>query len=1038
MAADAPPRTPASAGPHRIAPLFLPRHPFWAASAVALILPSPAFAVAQQAGSIRGVVYDKDFDAPLARARVLIVETGAKVEASDDGNYVFNEVPPGRYTLVFSKDGFIRQVKADVVVNEGQLTDVDMQLAGEFEDMDEFVVQEIELGGSEGALLKLRLESPALLDSVGSELMNRAGASDAASALTLVSGATVQDGKFAVVRGLPDRYVSSQLNGIRLPTADEEKRAVQLDQFPSAVIESVQVSKTFTPDQQGDASGGAVNVVLKGIPEETSFQFKGQLGYNSQAGGRSDFLSSEGGGVGTWGFDNGGRDIQEDNIGGNWTGAVGTSRTDSPVDSKWSLSGGGKAELDDGVKIGGFASFFYERDSAFFENGIDDSYWVDVPGGPMVPQTYQGGVEDGDFKTQLLDVTQGSQQVQWGGLGSFGIETENHLVTATFLYTHDATDTATLAENTRGKEYYFEGYDPYALGGAGNTPDTAFSSPYIRLQTLEYTERTTQTVLFSGRHTLRFGAFDREDAGTGDGGDGGSVFGVFDAPILDWSIAYGYANLYQPDKTQFGSLWLPEIFFPGFPPFLPPFTTPAQYVPYKPDANFTLGNMQRIFKEITENNDEYALNLKFPFSRGEGMEGYLKFGAFTDSVEREFTQETFSNFNDNSGWEADWSELWSTVFPDQDHPVSAGPPLVDVDYSGNQKITAFYAMLSYPIVETVDIIGGARIESTTLGIVNYPEEDAVWFPPGVDAPVQLRPGDGDVDYSQDSVLPSLGVVWETTEEVTLRAAFSQTVARQTFRELSPILQQEFLGGPIFIGNPNLVMSSLNNYDLRADWTPQEGSFLSASLFYKQVYDAIEYVQRIADFDFTTPVNYPEGELLGLELELRQDIGKLGEDFERFTGLSFGANATIINSQVTLPEDEAAALAGPVIQAPMPTRDMTGAPAYLVNFNLTYDLEDTGTQMGLFYTITGDTLVSGAGENSGRFVPNIYTTEFGTLNFTFSQELLKGLRLFFQAKNLLNPPIETVYRSPYIGADVINTSYTAGIDFAVGLSFQLDF
>ena len=88
--------------------------------------------------------------------------------------------------------------------------------------------------------------------------------------------------------------------------------------------------------------------------------------------------------------------------------------------------------------------------------------------------------------------------------------------------------------------------------------------------------------------------------------------------------------------------------------------------------------------------------------------------------------------------------------------------------------------------------------------------------------------------------------------------------------------------------------------------------------------------------------------------------------------------------MTLPEDEAAALAGPVIQAPMPTRDMTGAPAYLVNFNLTYDLEDTGTQMGLFYTITGDTLVSGAGENSGRFVPNIYTTEFGTLNFTFSQ------------------------------------------------------
>ena len=118
-----------------------------------------------------------------------------------------------------------------------------------------------------GGLLHLRFESPALMDSISSDLMSRAGASDAASALRLVAGATVQDGKSAVIRGLPDRYVSSQLNGVRLPTADEDKRAVELDQFPSAVIESIQVSKTFTPDQQGDASGGAVNVRAQGHPD---------------------------------------------------------------------------------------------------------------------------------------------------------------------------------------------------------------------------------------------------------------------------------------------------------------------------------------------------------------------------------------------------------------------------------------------------------------------------------------------------------------------------------------------------------------------------------------------------------------------------------------------------------------------------------------------------------------------------------------------------------------------------------------------------
>ena len=112
----------------------------------------------------------------------------------------------------------------------------------------------------------------ALMDSISADLMSRAGASDAASALKLVAGASVQNGKSAVIRGLPDRYVSSQMNGVRLPTADEDKRAVELDQFPSAVIESIQVSKTFTPDQQGDASGGAVNVVLKSVPEENTIK----------------------------------------------------------------------------------------------------------------------------------------------------------------------------------------------------------------------------------------------------------------------------------------------------------------------------------------------------------------------------------------------------------------------------------------------------------------------------------------------------------------------------------------------------------------------------------------------------------------------------------------------------------------------------------------------------------------------------------------------------------------------------------------------
>lgn len=981
---------------------------------------------AQDAGSIRGTVYDKDIGAPLAAAQVAIVETGDKVVTTNEGHFVFAQVPLGTYTLVFAKDGYARQIEVNVMVSAGQLTDVDASMTGELTELEEMVVQDLQIGGAEGALLKLRLESPALMNSISSELMSRAGASDAASALKLVSGASVQDGKYAVIRGLPDRYVVSLMNSVRLPTADEDKRAVQLDQFPTPVIDSIQVSKTFTPDQQGDASGGAVNVLLKGIPDETSIQLKSQISFNSQVAGRHDFLTYKGGGVNFWGMDDGGRDIQTENIGRNWTGAMGVSRGDAPTDYKWSASAGGKHEFDNDVKIGGFTSFFYEHDSSFHNNGVDNSYWVVHPGDPMTPVTLQGTPDPaggGDFKTALFDVTQGTQSVQWGGLGTAGIETTNHRLNLTYLYTRTAEDTATLAEDTRGKAYFFPGYDPNDPMAVGNTPTNRSAAPYIRTETLEYTERTTQTLQLNGRHTLPFGDFGIDDVLT------------FKAPVLDWILSTSSADLNQPDKRQFGSLWWGPSFNPGFPPFVPPFTSPATFFGFKPAANFTLGNAQRIWKDITEDSDQYSVNLKFPFQQWSGDEGYLKFGVFGDHLTRKFNQSTFSNFNDNSSFEGDFSQFWSAAFPGQDHPITDGPPFVDVNYHGDQNISAWYAMSDLPLCSFLNVIGGARFESTSLSIVNFPEADATWFPAGATAPVALNPGDADVNFRQDDVLPSIGLVLKPIKEVALRGSYSETVARQTFKELTPIIQQEFLGGPIFIGNPDLRMSALQNFDLRLDYTPYDGALISGSWFYKDIKDPIEYVQRVAGFNFTTPVNYPKGKLSGFEIEARQNLGHF---WDRLEGLTLGANATFISSQVTLPADEAAGFDQPNILAPMSNRDMTNAPDHLYNLYMTYDSALTGTQVGLFYTVQGDTLLAGAGQSNGNFVPNVYASEYDTLNLSVSQSLGKHFKLQFQAKNLTNPAIETVYRSRFIGGDVTKTSFTKGIEYSIGLSAEFTF
>lgn len=978
--------------------------------AAAVSLTAPLRGATQDAGSIRGLVFDADFNVPLSAAQVLVVETGAKVVSSDQGNYSLPQLAPGKYTLVFSKDGYVRQVRTDVVVVAGQLTDLDIFLAGEFTDMEEFVVEDLLAmdSGSEVALLDLRLESPALLDSIGADLMSRAGASDAASALRLVAGATVQDGKYAVIRGLPDRYVSSQLNGVRLPTADENKRAVELDQFPSAVIESIRVSKTFTPDQQGDASGGAVDIRLRGVPQESVIQFSTQLGYNSEAFGRDDFLTYKGGGVNTWGK----VDRNPQSVPGVWRGAVGVSEGEAPIDHKWNLAMGGAREIADGVKLGTFATFYYERDSTYFDNGVQDSWWVTSPGAGMSPETNQGTPQDGDFRTQLFDITRASQSVQWAGMGLVGLESENHSVSLAFLYTHVAEDVATLAEDTRSKQYFFPGYDPTDPNSPGYFDRDA--APYLRLETLQYTERTTSSLLLNGEHK-----FDTKDTRLG-------AFN-FTAPEVDWTLSSSDASLYQPDKRVFGGAWRPELDLGGG------FVIPAGWQPYKPAANFTVGNLQRIWKEIDEHSDQVAFNLKLPFEQWTEQSGYLRFGVFSDRVDRTFDQDTFSNFGANTSFDGDFTDYWSAAFPSQNVPISAS--FEDVDYKGDIELQALYGMAELPLSSQFSLVGGARLEKNTIGIVNDPEQFALWFPPGATAPVTLVPGAADVTFERDYALPSIGLNYEPIERLVFRAAYSQTVARQTFKELTPIIQQEFLGGPIFIGNPNLQMSDLRNYDLRADWTPYDGGFLSVSWFYKQIEDPIEYVQQFIGYNFTTARNYPEGRIRGAEVEVRQDLGYFIDAAE---GWSVGANATFIDSQVTLPQDEADAFNLPNVQAPMPTRDMTNAPDSLLNLYLLYDIPDTGTQAGLFYTVQGDTLIAGATQSVGNFIPSIYATQFETLNFSISQRLGKYFTLQFQARNLTDPVIEEVFRSKYIPSDVTRRSFNRGIDLSLTLGARFSF
>lgn len=510
---------------------------------------------------------------------------------------------------------------------------------------------------------------------------------------------------------------------------------------------------------------------------------------------------------------------------------------------------------------------------------------------------------------------------------------------------------------------------------------------------------------------------------------------------MDWTVAYSKSELREPDQRVFRTTYNPDS--AGQDVFALDF-----------DSNFT-GYAQRSWETISEDSDQYQLNLKLPFVLQNNEEGSLKIGFFSDAVIRSFNRETFTTQN---GVQAapgsvlpggvDFSDFFLTdLLTDAEKSVNFADTTNDVDFNGNYDITAFYWMLDIPITPELRVVGGLRFETTEIGIgLTDIDQNAVAVSPnGTSADPLLTPGGdriidpvtglprGDVDFRQDDILPSLSFIYDPREDLTFRVAYSQTVARQTFRELSPIRQQEFLGSDQFFGNQTLKMSAIKNYDFRVDYRPTPGGLISVSLFRKEIEDPIEYVRagNVAFRGFTLPVNFSEGTINGAELEIRQD---LGEVFPDLLGLTLGANGTIIDSQVIVNPDQ---ITAPINQT---SREMLNAPEFLFNLFAVFRSEDTGTEVGLFYTVRGDTLVVGASSAlnaTNPFSPNIFETQYDMLNFTISQELGEYFKLKFSAKNLTNPNIQRVYRSP-LTPETVQSSYSKGISLSVSLSASFDF
>jgi hypothetical protein len=260
----------------------------------------------EPAGRVAGAVIDQTNAIALPGVPVTVVSTQEVVYTDLDGRYRL-ELAPGSYELRIELGGYAEQT-VRVTVVPGQTAEVQVALSPNR--FSEAVTVEGEAVDAEtstaAAQLMLRKNAPVITDNLGAQEMRANGDSNAAVAMTRVTGISLVDNQYVYVRGLGERYSNTTLSGSTLPTTEPDKKVVPLDLFPAGLLDSVQVAKSYSPDKSAEFAGGLVQIVPLKFPTHGVFTLSLGASGSSLATGRNIPLSPLGS-RDLWGYDRGAR-----------------------------------------------------------------------------------------------------------------------------------------------------------------------------------------------------------------------------------------------------------------------------------------------------------------------------------------------------------------------------------------------------------------------------------------------------------------------------------------------------------------------------------------------------------------------------------------------------------------------------------------------------------------------------------------------------------------------------------------------------------
>lgn len=248
--------------------------------------------IAQNNATLKGTLTDKESNNdPLPFANVLIKGTTNGATTDFDGNYTI-KVPAGTHIVIFSFLGY-KTVEKTFTIKEGETITIDQVMsAEEGVTLDDIVVKTTTGKEKATALILEQKKAVSITTSIGAEELSTKGVSDAEGAVAKTAGVS-KGSKNIVVRGLGDRYNSTTLNGLPLPSDDPEYKNISLDFFDTSIIKNIGINKVFGSEINGDVGGANVDIVSKELVKRSLLSLGVSLGANTQTVSK-EFLTIDG------------------------------------------------------------------------------------------------------------------------------------------------------------------------------------------------------------------------------------------------------------------------------------------------------------------------------------------------------------------------------------------------------------------------------------------------------------------------------------------------------------------------------------------------------------------------------------------------------------------------------------------------------------------------------------------------------------------------------------------------------------------------